>query len=638
MKKAQLATAATLAAFAPLWAGAQTLEDDADGVYIGDIVLSGGFTPIEAQAYGRSASVLTSEEIEARGITTVQDALRSVPGVQVNGAGNTFTQVRIRGGESNHTLILIDGIEAAGGDGEYVLTGLDTANIERIEVLRGPQSVFYGSNASAGVINIITKKGGLGTEYGGSLEVGTDGYRGSARVSTRTERGGLSFNLAYDEDEGFDVSGDGGEDDGIRRATVQLAGDYLLTPDLKIGFNFRKAEERYHYDSSSFTATDAASYIVDDPLPYSDRDEQLAQVYGEYEMLNGRLRHRLSYERTDFDQSYNGFAPTETETQAAKYLGSYAIDGGTIDTANHLLNVMLEWEQDSSSTNALYLRETTSYALEYRGSFANGLDIQLGARHDDNSVFADATTWTASASYTFQNSGIRLHGSAGTGIVNPTYFELFANDTFGSTTYLGNSNLTPEENLGFDIGVELPFWDDRGLIDVTYFNDTLTNEIESYFAGTDPVTGNSLFSYRNQAGDSTRQGVEVAAELQAAQDLSLRLAYTYLDAKNPDGSVENRRPKHELLVSATVDILGGRGSVTGDVRYVADNYDAQYFGTFATAKLPDYVTVDLAAQYDLTDNVVLTGRITNLFDEEYSDVWGYASRGRAAYIGLRASF
>ena len=173
---------------------------------------------------------------------------------------------------------------------------------------------------------------------------------------------------------------------------------------------------------------------------------------------------------------------------------------------------------------------------------------------------------------------------------------------------------------------------------MTYFNDTLTNEIESYFAGTDPATGNSIFSYRNQAGDSTRQGIEVAAQLQASDDLSLRLAYTYLDAKNPDGTIENRRPKHELLLSATVDVLGGRGSVTGDVRYVADNYDAQYFGTYATAKLPDYVTVDLAAQYDLTDNLVLTGRVTNLFDEEYSDVWGYASRGRAAYIGLRASF
>lgn len=286
MKNATLASVVTLVSLAPVWAKAQDVDGD-QPIYLGEIVLSGGFTPIAAAEYGRAASVITSDEIEARGIATVQDALRSVPGVQVNGSGNSFVQVRIRGGESNHTLVLIDGIEAAGGDGEYNFSGLDTANIERIEVLRGPQSVFYGSNASAGVINIITKKGNIGTEYGGSLEVGTDGYRGSARVSTRTDRGGLAFSLAYDDDDGYDVSGDGGETDGIQRGTVQVSGDYLVTPDLKLGFNFRRSEERYHYDNSSFTATTADEYIVDASGPYSDRDEQIAQVFGEYDMLDG---------------------------------------------------------------------------------------------------------------------------------------------------------------------------------------------------------------------------------------------------------------------------------------------------------------------------------------------------------------
>ena len=159
MRKASLSLAAALAV-TPAIATAQ----DSEVTDLAEIIVSGGLTPIEAQKYGRSVSVLTSEEIEDRGITTGQDALRSVPGLMINGSGDSFTQVRIRGAEANHTLILIDGVEASGGDSEYILSGLDTANIERIEVLRGPQSVFYGSNASAGVINIITRTGGIGTE------------------------------------------------------------------------------------------------------------------------------------------------------------------------------------------------------------------------------------------------------------------------------------------------------------------------------------------------------------------------------------------------------------------------------------------------------------------------------------------
>ncbi|ATF18223.1 TonB-dependent receptor plug domain-containing protein [Phaeobacter gallaeciensis] len=627
MRKVSLSLAAILAAV-PAIATAQ----DEDVTNLAAIIVSGGFTPVEAQLYGRSVSVLTSEEIEDRGITTVQDALRSVPGLMVNGSGDSFTQVRIRGAEANHTLILIDGVEASGGDSEYILSGLDTANIERIEVLRGPQSVFYGSNASAGVINIITKSGGIGTEYGSSAEAGPDGYRASARASSRTERGGIAFSFAHDNDDGYDTSGDGGEEDGIRRNTLQLRGDYLVTDWLKLGFNFRSSDERYDSDSTSFTATDAVSYVVDDPTQFSDREEQLAQVYAELDTLGGRLKHRLSIERTDFDRSFNGGTPTETTTEAAKYLLSFGLSGQRADEADHLLNAMLEWEEDSSSSNPAFARETKSFALEYRGSFANGLDLQLGVRHDNNSVFEDATSWTASVSYTFAGSGVRLHSSAGTGVVNPSYFELFSNSSFGSTTYLGNPNLQPEENRSFDFGVEVPFLQGRGLVDLTYFDETLTGEIESYMVNA------TTFSYRNQAGDSDRKGVELAASLEASEYLDLRLSYTYLDATNPNGSVEIRRPEHELLLSATLDIFNGSGSVTADIRHVAGNWDSQFFGTYATAELPDYTTVDVAAQYELTNNVVLTGRVTNLFDEDYADVWGYAKRGRAAYIGLRASF
>jgi len=298
-----------------------------------------------------------------------------------------------------------------------------------------------------------------------------------------------------------------------------------------------------------------------------------------------------------------------------------------VGTSDHLLNILIESEEDSSNTNPAYRRESLSYAIEYRGSFASGLDVQLGLRHDDNNVFGDVTVWNAAASYSFAN-GVRLHGSAGTGSVNPDYFDLFAN-AFG---YTGNPNLSPEGNRSFDIGIEVPIFAGRGTLDVTYFNETLTDEITAV------STGPGTFSFVNQTGESTRQGVEVTGYLSATDWLDLRLGYTYLDAENPDGSVEIRRPQHELSLGATAVAFNGRGTVSADIRHVAGNFDTQFFGAYPTLELPAFTTVDLSARYDLTDEVVLTGRVENLFDANAVETWGYAARPMTAYLGVEARF
>ncbi|PIE15044.1 MAG: TonB-dependent receptor [Rhodobacterales bacterium] len=593
---------------------------------LGTIILSGGLSPVEAERYGRSASVITRRDIQERGLTTVQDALRAVPGVSVNGSGSSFTQVRIRGGEANHTLILIDGVPAAGGDGEYILTGLEVSNIERIEVLRGPQSVYYGSNASSGVVNIITQRGASGRELRGTIEAG-GGTTATAFLSSRNDRGGLSLSLSHMDDRGYDYSGSDGERDGITRSTAILSGDYALNDDLKLGFTLRRSNEDYDYDSTSWAALVPSDYVVDDPTQTSERDEMTASVYAEYFMMDRRMSHRLAYNVTDNEQSYNGGAPTETETRALNYRLSWAMDGRDVDGTDHLLNLLIDSSEDSSSSNPIYNRESTSYALEYRGTFAERLNVQLGVRYDDNDVFEDITVWNAAASYRFDN-GIRLHASAGTGSVNPSYFELYAS----AWGYTGNPNLEPERNRSYDIGLEFPILGDRGTLDVTYFNEKLTDEITSI------STGPGTFTYINQTGDSTREGVEITGKLAANDWLDVRMGYTYLEARNPDGSVEIRRPRHELSLGATMDAFKGRGSISADLRHVSGNYDTQFFGAYPTLELPSFTTVDLSARYRLNDRVTLTGRVVNLFDTDATDVWGYATRPMTAYVGLEARF
>jgi vitamin B12 transporter len=608
-----------------------------------DIIFSAGFTPVEEERYGRSVSVVDSEEIEQRGLATVTEALRSLPGVSVSASGGNTAQVRIRGGEANHTLILIDGIEAAGGDGEYILSGLDVANVERIEVLRGPNSVFYGSNASAGVINIITRRGSIGQEGRVTLETGGRNSA-TAFLSSRNETGGVAASVGWVNDLGYDYSGENGERDGIRRGTISLSGDYFVTDDLQLGFTLRSSEETSDFDSTDGSASSPGGYVVDNPLPYAERQEFAGDVFANLSMMDGLIEHRLSYQLTSNDEARNGGAFTTTETSEIAYRMSWALDGTSVENAEQVLNVMVEAERDTSSADAANERESISYALEYRGSFDNGVNLQAGLRYDDNNQFEDILVWNVAGSYEF-GRGVRLHASAGTGSVNPSYFQLtdnffpaFPPFTTTNTEYIGNSALTPERNRSFDIGVEFPILQDRGTIDITYFNETLTDEIETEYLGFDPGTNTDSFTFVNQQGDSTREGLEVFGSLQATDDLSLRMAYTFLEAENPDGSVEIRRPRHEMLLGGSLEVLGGRGLVTADFRHVSGNFDTQFFGASETLKLPDYTVVDLGGRYWLNDRIAITGRVENLFDEEYSDVWGYASRPLTAYVGLEAKF
>ncbi|MBA4490652.1 TonB-dependent receptor [Paracoccus sp. S1E-3] len=604
---------------------AAALAQDAP-ILLDPITLYGGLTPIEAQAYGRASTVLTAQDFERRGVTTVEQALRQVPGVAISASGESNAQIRIRGAEGNHTLVLIDGIRAAAGDQEYFLSGLELANVDRIEVLRGPQSVFFGADASAGVVNIITRKGGVGTEASGTIEIG-DGWAASAHVSTRGERGGISLNASKRDDDGYDISQiDGGDDDGLTRETLQLSGDYALTEDIRAGATLRRATEEYDYDATNFAATSARDYLIDS-RDHADRTEKTGQVWLEADMLDGRLSNRLSYDQTRYDFDDHQWTKAEARTDLWKFRSVYGIDGRVAE-ATQTIAFGLEHSKDENSLATEQRRRSNSAVLEYRGAFANGLDVQFGLRQDNNDVFDDATTWSLGLSYQMPNAPLRLHASAGTGVVNPDYIELF-----GGFGYVGNPNLKPEENRGFDLGVEATLLDGRAVVDLTYFHEDLEDEIT--FSGTPLPDGTN---YYNQDGTSKRRGVEIAASLRATDSLSFGANYTYLHAKNPDGSVETRRPRHQLGLNAAWLFAEGRGSLSGDVIHVAGNYDQQFFGSFATEELPDYTVVNVAAGYDLTDKVRLTGRVVNLFDEDYSDVWGYPARGRTAYLGLAAKW
>ena len=593
----------------------------APGITLDPIVISAGFSPLEALSYGRASTTLDGEDLRERGILSVVDALRTVPSLAITTSGPGFTEIRTRGAEANHTMILIDGIEAGAGDGQYILTGLDTANVERIEVLRGPQSVFYGASAAAGVINIITERREQGTRAG--FEVG-NGAASWLSTGISGERGRLSFSGSARHDRGYDVSGDGGEDDSIRRNTATLSGDLNLTPDARLGFSVRRADEHFNYDANAFSAANAAEYVVDSD-DYSDRDELGAEIFAEATTFDGRVVSRLSWQETRLDLSQNGGDETRAKTRALRWRAVVGIDGTAAD-ATQTLAFALDRRKDENSLSSDNERRNTSAAIEYRAALANGVDVQFGLRHDDNDVFGSKTSYALAGSWRVEGTPWRLHASAGTGTVNPDYFELL-----GGFGYVGNPDLEPEENRSFDLGAEATLAGGRGRIDLTYFNERLENEIT--FSGAPLADGTNFF---NERGTSDREGVEIAGSYDVTDAVSLGANYTYLEAFNADGTVEQRRPQHKLALNATARLLDGRATLSGNVLHVRDTYDQTFFGTGYVSELPDYTVVNVAGSYDLNDRARITARVENLFDREYATTWGYANQDRTGWIGLES--
>jgi len=265
------------------------------------------------------------------------------------------------------------------------------------------------------------------------------------------------------------------------------------------------------------------------------------------------------------------------------------------------------------------------FGAEYRLDLFDALFLRAAVRHDDNDDFDDATTFSLAGSWVLGST--RPHASYGTGVTNPTFFEQFG---FVPGTFVGNPNLTPEKAEGFDVGIEQRFLDDKVLVDVTYFNSTLEDEIVSAFP-----------SIANDIGKSDREGVELSARVDLGA-ISFGGSYTYLDADDPDGTEEVRRPKDQ----ASFDVSGRfgpeqRGSFSAGLIYNGEMLDTDYRNYFNNgfvaekSSLEAYTVVRLSAAYKVTDQFELFGRLENAFDEDYQEAIGYGPPGRAVYGGVR---
>jgi len=580
-----------------------------------DIVISGGNSPIKAADLATSNSVITSEEIKKHGDVTIQSLLRKIPGVAVNSTGSSFTEVRVRGGEANHTLVLIDGVPAAGGDGNYIFSGLSATEVDRIEIMRGPQTIFFGPSASSGVINIITKS----PDKNGGVFFGSAGSISSVGVSQDVKLGRLDSNVTAVKEEykGYDQSYNNGDKDGFNRETFQIKTKAVTDSGIEMTLKVRDALEKYDTDDLNSSPTSHLDYVVD-TNDEGKRSEFQTSLDLQKSSSSGKNKHSFLIAQTKYSNSLNGIQSADNDQELIKYHFQQSLEDKSLKNTAKSVSIVLDHHNDQNQMNKAQKRRGNALAFEYRQKFQNDSALQLGSRIENGSRFKTALTWKVGYVLPLVTNSTSLLFDAGTAVVNPTYGEIF-----GSAWVNGNPNLKPEKNVSVSVGLKQDFTNQNNYIKAVVFRDKLTSEI-SY----DSAFPSSVY---NEDGNSKRNGLELDMQFQPFTQTIISGNYSYLIAKNPDGTVEARRPRHSFNSQIEYQFAESKGHVALSATKIAKNYDS-YPGVWTPRKLPDYTKFDLTTSFNITSNFSITGQISNLFDKEYSDSWGYRSAERSYYL------
>ncbi|BCJ92265.1 TonB-dependent receptor [Terrihabitans soli] len=594
-------------------------------VELDEISVSANLTPTPTKEVASAVTIITGDELQQRQIRLVSDALRSVPGVAVNRTGGPggLTQVRLRGSEGNHTLVTIDGIEVndPGGGSEFNFAHLLVQDIDRIEVLRGPQSSLYGSDAIGGVVNIVSKRGEGPARLAGYIEGGNRGTAaGGVTLSGSTDRVDYLFSGAGLRTDGFSSAAEArgwDEKDGYENASGFAKVGFQATDYLR--FDFVGRGTSYFAEGDDEPPGGAVDFVSDlDGETFFGRAQAKLDLFdGAWQQIFGAST--LSHNREFY---YDTFPPSTIDGEKTKfdYRSNFFHTSGEFD---HTVSFLAEREDEHVEQFGTFDEEVgqTGIAGEYKLGVWDSLFFTGSARHDFNEGFADATTYKLSAAYFFEQTGTKIRTSYGTGVKNPTLIELFG--TFPG--FVPNPNLEPESAEGWDVGLDQTLFDGRMSFDLTYFDQTISDLIQSQ--------GNTVV---NLPGESEIHGVELGVSVRPVDDLTMRASFTWQDAQGPEGEELIRRP--EFLGSFDLDYVfyDGRANAGFSVIYNGAQYDLPYWNPLV--ELEDFVLVNIRAGYKITENAELYGRVENLLDEEYEEIYTYGGAGRLAIVGMRASF
>lgn len=599
----------------------------------------GSLRPQEATDIISSVTVLSASDLAVRDAPYLADQLRAVPGLAVsrNGGAGSLTQVRIRGGEANHTLVLLDGIEVSDPvTGETDFGVFSGAAAGGVEVARGEQSALYGSDAIGGVINVLTSPQ---NGFRGAAELGSRAtYRLDAGYGWDMETGQVSVRVTDTASDGVDTSGLGGEKDGFRNSSAILLGGAEIGQSWAANGLLRYGKS--DVDSDSDTDFDGRLNDVD-RVTEAEQWTFGAALQGNTLGVNHVLR--ANYSEVTRDNFEDGAFADQAKGERTKFAYSPSL-GFSTNAADITLTGLIDHETEDYSvfddaffgaTDQSQEFETLGLAGEVLAHF-EAFRLSASVRHDDNDGrFEDATTWRVGGAYQFSFGG-RLRASAGTGVKNPTFTELFG---FFPGSFQGNPDLVPEQSTSWEIG-----WDQSyGTVDwsLTYFSAELEDEIFTDFFVADPGDPDDPFddifgsTAENREGNSKRSGTEFAASWRANEAFQLNAAISNITSENESGTDEIRVPEWTGSLALNWNSQskpGLRGGIAFD--YVGEQLDTD-FGSFDTVTLDAYTLVSATIEYPLAERISLTLRGENLLDETVTDVFGYNGPGAGLFVGLR---
>ena len=609
-----------------------------DTVRLKAVVVTATRVPVSIDAVAAAVTVVTGSDLRARGLRTVADALRAVPGAAVVETGSLGgqTSLFLRGGESDYVKVLIDGVALNLPGGSVDLADLTLDNVERIEVVRGPASVLYGSDAVTGVIQIFTRAGQ------GAPRLDIAGRAGryattdlSAQASGRSARAAWSVGVSRVASAGlYPYNND-------YRNTV-VTGRLRVAPGTGTDATlaYRWGDNVYHFPTNGAGEPVDSNQFAGERGPGASVALRRALGGG----VDGEATATLREQRLRFSDAPD--SPGEGGGFESRDLVRRASLGAALHwrrgTAT-LLTAGVEYEDERQRGRNTF--DSVDVARWNRAVYAQALlgverplAANLGVRIEDNSQFGGHATVRAGLVYRLDGV-TRIRAALGTGFKEPTFFENFARGFVR-----GDPNLDPERSASWEVGLEHVLG--PVTLAVTYFDQRFRDLIEFTFTPAPPDSVN----YFNVAGASA-DGVEATVDASLSGGVGVGLRYTYLDARVLEAGLDPgpaaafspgrpllRRPAHTVTGHARAG-LGDRAVVALDARLVGRRDDLDFTKPEAESRvtLGAYGRVDLAAEYTLA-LLTLTGRVENLLDDDAHEVANFLPRGRTALVGGRVSF
>ena len=592
---------------------------------------------IYSENYTGSATIIEARMLEQRQARDIADVLRDVPGVAVAGVAGQ-TQIRLRGSEANHVLVLVDGIEVSDPfAGEFDIGTLQAEVGARVEVLRGAQSAIYGSDAIGGVVAYEGASGRSAPGFAARVEGGSQGtVNGALRYGAAGNSWDAALSAVVVGTDGQPNSRGGTRDIGRDSYTLSGKGsmDVAGAFQLRAVARFIRTEGQFNdqdFDSTSPTF----GFVIDSPGTRFTNEAIYALVGARAETREGRWTHDLSAQIADITRDTFGPFGRSNSSEGDRIKASYVSAFRMADEHNLTVAADYEVEGFRNATpggfafNGRREIEQLGFVGEYRYS-GEAFDLSAAIRHDINDRFRDATTLRVGAGYRLTDT-TRLRAAAGSAVKNPGFFELFG---FVDGRFIGNDALRPEKSTGWEAGVDQDLGTSARL-SVTYFDSGLEGEIFTTFP-----PPNFIATPANRTTVSDQRGVEVALSARFAEQWSLDAAYSYLDAEE-DGVEEVRRPKHIASAALTWTAPDDAASATLVVRHNGATPDAAFTDPSfvpVLVTLDDYTLVNFNARVTISEAISGFARVENLLGEGYEQVFSFVSPGRSATIGIEARF